>query len=106
LSDERPYNAGNPKDVAKREKKAKAASEKLDEQFKQLLELPAFRRFLWNHICVRCKLFQSPYNPNGSAQTHNIGRQDVGRELFVEVERIDPKLITLMMSEHAEGGSD
>jgi hypothetical protein len=97
-----PYNAADAKQVKKRTDKAKLAADQRDDEFKQLLEQPAFRRFLWNHICVRCQVFQSPFNPNGSVQTLNVGRQDVGRELFADVERVNPTLIPQMMTEHAE----
>lgn len=103
--DQQPYNAANPRHVQKRTNKAKRDAEQRQEEFAELLKQAAFRRFLWHLICERCQIFQSPFNPNGSTQTLNIGRQDVGRELFSDVERIDPKLITLMMTEFAEAKS-
>lgn len=103
--DDKPYNAANPKHVQKRTSKAKRDVERRQEDFKALLQQPAFRYWLWHLICERCQILHSPFNPNGSTQTLNIGRQDVGRELFIEVEQIDPKLITTMMTEFAEARS-
>lgn len=99
---EKPFNAADPKQVQKREKKAKRQQEDRDADLKELLQLPSFRRWIWNLACDRCQLFQSPFNPNGSTQTLNIGRQDVGRELLAEIERIDPKLVPQIMTEYAE----
>jgi len=96
------YNAANAKHVKKRTEKAKLATDQRDDEFKELLAQPAFRRFIWHHMCVRCQLFVSPFNPNGSVQTLNVGRQDVGRELFSEVERVNPSLIPQMMTEYAQ----
>ncbi len=96
------YNAANARQVKKRAEAAKLALEKREAEFAELLALPAFRRFLWHHICVRCQIFQSPFNPNGSIQTLNVGRQQVGHELFAEIEKIDPKIIPAMMVEYSQ----
>lgn len=101
MAEREPYNAANPKQVKKRIDKAKRVADQRDEDFRTLLSIPEFRRFLWHHICARCQIFQSPFNPNGSVQTLNVGRQDVGRELFTEIERIDATLIPKMMQDHA-----
>src|SRR5687768_2434303 len=102
MADGKPYNAANPKHVKKRAEAVKLVVDQREADFKELLALPAFRRFLWHHICDRCQIFQSPFNPNGSIQTLNVGRQGVGHELFAEIERIDHTLIPKMMLEHSE----
>lgn len=96
-----PYNAADPQQVKRATRKAKKAQDALDDHMKALLELPQFRMWIWNLVCDRCQLFQSPFNPNGSTQTLNIGRQDVGRELLAEIERIDPAMVPRIMAEYA-----
>lgn len=96
------FRANDPVQVGKRQQKAKLVRENQDADLKALLVRPEFRRFLWQLINERCQVMQSPFNPNGSTQTLNIGRQDVGRELWAAAERVDPKAIPLMMAEYAE----
>lgn len=105
-SADEPYNAANPRHVKKRTDKAKKAAEQRQSDLEALLEQPAFRRWVWNLICDRCQIFQTPENPNGSIQSLNIGRQNVGRELFAAVNAISPQYITQMMTEHAEAKRD
>jgi len=87
-------------------KRAKAREKRvLDQQaddLKALLAQPAFRRYVWRLIGERCKLLESPGSNNGSVQSANVGRQDVGRELWAEIEAVDPRLIPQMMIEHFE----
>lgn len=102
MSDEQPYNAADPRQVKKRADKAKKAAERNDDDLAKLLGQPEFRRFVWSLICERCQIFQSPFNPNGSTQSVNIGRQGVGLELLAEIERVDARLVPQMMIEYAE----
>lgn len=96
------FNAADEQQVKRRETTAKRQQRHRDDDLAELLKLPAFRRWAWVLICEKCKLYQSPFSSNGSVQTLNIGRQDVGRELFADIERIDPELITAAMREYAE----
>jgi hypothetical protein len=57
---------------------------------------------MWRLIGERCKLLESPGSNNGSIQSANVGRGDVGRELWAEIEAVDPTLIPKMMLEHYE----
>lgn len=96
------HNAADEKSVKKRQDKAKRLQDNRDADLRELLRLPAFRRFIWHLICERCSVMQSPFNPNGSTQTLNIGRQDVGRELWDAIEKIDAVQIPAIMLEYAE----
>lgn len=86
--------------------RAKAREKRLLEQqakdLKELLEIPAFRRYMWRLIGERCGILTSPGTTNGSVQSWNVGRQDVGRELWAEIEQVDPLLIPRMMVDHHE----
>lgn len=72
------------------------------DDLRTLIELPAFRRYLWRLIGERCQILTDPGSNNGSVQSTNIGRQNVGRELWAEIEQLDPLLIPQMMTEHFE----
>jgi hypothetical protein len=97
-----PYNAADPKQVKKRQDKAKRFADAQDDNLKALMQLPQFRLFLWNLICARCAIFQTTFHPNGSTFALNAGKQSIGLELLSEIERIDAKLVPQMMTEFAE----
>lgn len=95
-------NAANEKQVESAKAREKRVLDRQADDLKTLLEQPAFRRYVWRLIGERCKLLESPGSNNGSVQSANVGRQDVGRELWAEIESIDPRLIPQMMTEHLE----
>lgn len=95
-------NAANEVGVARAKAREKRVLEQQAEDLKELLAQPAFRRYVWRLIGERCKLLESPGSNNGSVQSTNVGRQDVGRELWIEIESVDPLLIPKMMVEHFE----
>ncbi len=98
------HNASDEKSVKKRQDKAKRQAAARDEDFKWLLTQPQFRRWLWHliHDPERCALMQSPFSPNGSVQTLNLGMQEIARKLYADVTKVNAKLIPQMMLEHAE----
>ena len=93
-------NASDPKTVAKAKRRAEDVQEQQRLDLQGLLKLPEFRRYVWRLIGERCKFLESPGSSNGSVQSVNIGRQDVARELWAEVEQADPLAIPKMMVEH------
>lgn len=99
---DKPFQANDPAQVKKRETSQKLKLEQQREDMKKLLAMPEFRRFVWRHIHETCKLMHTPFHPNGSTQTLNIGMQDVARALWTEIEQIDAKVIPLMMTEYLE----
>lgn len=99
MSDET-FNAGSVKQVKERNRKIDLRQQQTDQDLRDLLNNPQFRRYIWQVINEKCGLMRTPFNPNGTNQTYFIGRQDVGRELWAELARIDPKVIPQMMLEH------
>jgi len=99
---ERAYNAADEKQVKDRKRTAKDQAEQQRDDLRALLAIPEFRRYVWRLIGERCMLLQSPGSNNGSIQSANVGRQDVGRELWVEIEGVEPLAIPRMMQEHHE----
>lgn len=96
------YRANDPQAVKKRQTKAKTAHELQVDEIRALLKNESFRRFVWRYINETCGVMRSPFSPNGSTQTLNIGMQDAGRKLWAEIEEADPNAIPLMMCEYAE----
>jgi hypothetical protein len=92
----------DPATVGRAKARENRQLERQAEELKSLLELPAFRRYMWRLIGERCRLLESPGSNNGSIQSANVGRGDVARELWAEIEAIDPLLIPKMMVEHFE----
>lgn len=95
-------NAANEKQVESAKAREKRVLDQQANDLKTLLGLPAFRRYVWRLIGERCKLLESPGSNNGSIQSANVGRSDVGRELWAEIEAVDPLLIPKMMVETFE----
>jgi hypothetical protein len=95
-------NAASEKQVDSAKAREKRVLDQQADDLKALLEQPAFRRYVWRLIGERCKLLESPGSNNGSVQSWNVGRQDVARELWAEIEATDPRLIPQMMVEHME----
>lgn len=88
--------------IARAKARQKLELEQQAADLKALLERPEFRRYVWRLIGERCGLLTSPGSNNGSVQSANVGRQDVGRELWAEMEAVDPLVIPRMMTEHYE----
>ncbi len=99
---EKPFQAGDPEQVRKRERKYDDQRAQEIDELRYLLKQPEFRRFIWRHINATCGLLRSPFSPNGNTQTLNIGMQDVGRQLWAELEEAAAKSIPLLMAEYTE----
>lgn len=97
-----PFQANDPQQVKAKKQKAKSAAEHQLNDLRVLLVQPEFRRFIWRHMHESCGLMRSPFTPNGSVQTYNIGMQDLARILWAEIERADATVIPKMMTEYAE----
>lgn len=85
---------------AERNREIEALRDQQVEDLRQLLALPEGRRFLWR-LLGECRIYQSPMNPNGSMQAHNIGMGDAGRMLISWLTDVDPKAYPQLMLDHA-----
>lgn len=91
MSEESPvYNAADPKAVKERGRKEKHAEEQARDDLRELLRLPAGRRFLWNHLAT-CAVWQTSFHPSGQQFAHNEGRRSVGVELMTRIIEADPQ---------------
>jgi hypothetical protein len=99
------FNAADERQVKERKRNERDAREVQQDDLRELLALPAFRRYVLNLIIGRCNMLGTAESPNGSPQSSMIGRQNVGRELWAEIGSVDPLAIPRMMIEHHESQS-
>ncbi len=59
---------------------------------------PNGRAFVWA-VIRRAGVYESPFDPHGSVQSHKIGRGDMGREILAEVLKHYPGEYLLMEKE-------
>jgi hypothetical protein len=99
-------NAADTKQVrhgrrVERDKRAKEVDD-----LRHVLSDPIGRRVFWRLITY-CGVFETPYHPNNSAQSHSIGRGDVGRFVIGEIVDTDQELYFQMQREaHANDKRD
>lgn len=93
-------NAADPKKIKEKSDRDRRLKEDRENDLRELLALPGFRRYVWRHVHETCKVMESAFNPNGSVQSLNLGMQSVGVQLWKEVEAIDPEIIPTMMIEY------
>lgn len=94
------YNAADPAQVKRAQQKSKDAQDQKRSDLKALLQLPEFRRFIWEVIHEKCKLMVSPFSTNGSAMTHAVGMQELAKQLWTDIEAVEPLAIPKMMTEY------
>ena len=59
------------------------------------------RRFVWG-VLSKTSLMQTPFHPEPTTMAYNVGKGDVGRELFADIQRVVPDLYLTMMKEAKE----
>jgi hypothetical protein len=69
---------------------------------KDLLKLPAGRRFLWDLIDRRCNVHGTGYSTSGSEMYYLCGERSVGVTLREELRRLDPSGYGVMRAESLE----
>lgn len=96
-------NAADPNKVKKQKDRVKALKELQDVDLKELLEIPAFRRYLWRHLNTSCGIIaKAEFVPNGSVENYRRGAQSVGAIIWAEIEQIEPRKIPQMMIEYLD----
>lgn len=86
----------------KREREAQARREMMkarhDEDLRNLMEQPAFRRFLYRLCFDTCRMLADSFTGN-SETFHREGRRSVGVYMWGEASRVSPKNIVHTLSE-------
>lgn len=91
-------NAADEKQVKEAKRQSKFSREQELDDVRQLLKLPAGRRFLWRFL-ERCGVYKSSYDPSGSRVYFNEGERNIGIMLLAEITQADPESYVSMMLE-------
>lgn len=102
----KPYDAGEPAAVRKRETKAQLRARQADEWWRRMLADPVGRREMWGIIQTECHAFEERFacGPSGFPQAEatwfEAGRQSVGQRLFQTMFMRDPVNAMMMLTEN------
>lgn len=95
---QKPYDAGSEKHVAKKKTKASLLKQQRDEDMTKLLSEAYGRRIMWRML-ERCGIYKTSFTGN-STTFFNEGRRAVGLETLEEIIASSPTSYTLMQSEN------
>lgn len=95
------FNAADPKQVRARGLKEKRQEEQELEDLRELLNLPAGRRFLWRQL-ERCAVWKTSFHPSGQVFAANEGRRGVGVELMTQIIEADPQAWIALQQERLD----
>jgi hypothetical protein len=94
-------NAADPRQVWIAEKLEERRLSRWVSSLGAVMGDPNGRAFVWA-VIRRAGVYESPFDPHGSVQSHKIGRGDMGREILAEVLRHYPAEYLLMEKEARE----
>lgn len=98
---EQPYISDDPEQIAGAKMSAKTKERQANKDFKELMQIPAFRRFIW-WLLEATKMFHVCMT--GNSQTFfNLGERNIGLQVFVKLQTLDPDGYALMVKENTEG---
>ncbi len=93
-------NTTNEQAIGKKTIKARNNRDQEIKDLKELLDNPAFRRFIWRML-TRFGMFRLSFT--GNSQTFfNEGRRNEGLWLTSEIAQADPKAMAALMTENNE----
>jgi hypothetical protein len=92
-------NAADGEQVRTARKKEKFSRESELKDLRELLALPAGRRFLWR-LLGECKTFESIFSQS-SMIYYSSGKQDVGHFLLAEISEAQPEALLSLMQDAA-----
>lgn len=100
----KPENLADPKAVEDKARKQRMGRDQEIKDLRELLEHPAFRRFIWR-LFQRFGLFRSSMTGN-SHTFFNEGRRNEGLWLLAEIAEADEKGVATIFTEHATNLKD
>ena len=93
------YNADDKEQVNKARKKAKREQLLREQTIREIMKVKEIRAWLY-HILEFSEMFVTPHVPNDVYATHiNIGRSEMGKFIWTEIESAAPELCVLMRKE-------
>lgn len=85
MSEQERENAADPQAVREKGRKEKRAEDEQQQELRELLEIPAFRKFVGRLIFTECHLLETSFHPNGQQFAANEARRGVGSQLQAEI---------------------
>lgn len=101
MTKEKPYQTDNPDDIAEAKAKVKVKDTQIKDDIKSLMQLPAFRRFVW--WLLECShIFGTSFTGN-SETFFKEGERNIGLKVFLRVQEHDPEGYLVMSKENSNG---
>jgi len=103
MTDDKPYQTDNPKDIAEAKAKVKLRDNQVKEDVKALMQLPAFRRFVW-WLLTASHIFHTSFTHSKDSETfYKEGERNVGLKVFLRIQEHDPEGYLVMAKENPNG---
>lgn len=100
---EKPYDAGDAKDVKEADKEAKRATQRRSEFLNAAMSREDGREWFY-HLLLSCHCFQNPFSPSNDRQTSfNCGEMNIGLPILADLNNMCPEQYLLMMKENQSG---
>jgi hypothetical protein len=96
--EDRPYDAGDPKDVKAAIKAAQRWDDKRNAVILSVMGTPDGRRWI-REFLEHCMVGTNPYNPEPIKMAFNCGGLNAGQVFMTAVMNASPQLYMLMMAE-------
>src|SRR5688572_16284997 len=91
-------NAGDPKQVRRAARSEADREARFREGLAHVMSSSHGRAFLWG-LLGRSRVYESVWHEHGQRMAMNVGRQDFGHEIMVEMLEIDEDLYQMMERE-------
>lgn len=96
-----PYNAGDPQQVAGREKGRKTRELQKRAALRRLMSEAEGRMWTWDLLTV-CGVYHSSFSKEALGMAFREGQRNIGLHLTAEINRLSPELYAKMVSENQE----
>lgn len=94
-----PYISDDPDQIAEAKTKAKIQSNQIKDDIKALMQIPAFRRFVW-WLLESSHIFGTSFTGN-SETFFREGERNIGLKVFLRVQEHDPEGYLVMSKENS-----
>jgi len=91
----------DPEQIAEAKIKAKIQSNQVKDDIKALMQIPAFRRFIWE-LLGWSHIFGTSFTGN-SETFFREGERNIGLKVFLRVQENDPEGYLIMSKENNDG---
>lgn len=103
MSEGKPYDAAEPRDVQVARKNAKQRDLRLKESLRSIMSTPE-GRFWMHQMLSTCDVFGHPVSPNDTHMTYfHLGEANIGKKIIADLHAVSTELYLLMMKENQDG---